>query len=121
MYPAVGQGALGIECRKEDAHAIRLLQAITDQTAFAAVTAERALLAEMEAGCHAPLGALSTPLGDQLRLEAVVLNPDGTQRLTAALTGSLNDPAALGKQLAAELLKLGAHRLMHPQSAADET
>jgi hydroxymethylbilane synthase len=114
MYPAVGQGALGIECRAEDAETRRLLQAISDQSAFAAVTAERTLLAEMEAGCHAPLGAISTIDGAQLRLDAVVLNPQGTERLAASATGSLNEPIQLGKQLAVELLNRGAARLMNP-------
>ncbi len=116
MYPAVGQGALGIECRANDAKTIKLLKAITDPLAFAAITAERMLLAEMEAGCHAPLGALSTVRGDQLQLEAVVLDPAGTNRIAAAATGSCKDPAALGKQLAAELLKRGAERLMNADS-----
>lgn len=114
MYPAVGQGALGIECREDDAETIRLLAEISDPIAFASIQAERALLAELEAGCHAPLGALSTayPEDRRLRLEAVVLPPDGTKRLEASQTGSLDDPVTLGQELAAELRAMGADDLM---------
>ncbi len=119
MFPAVGQGALGIECRVDDQDTLRLLEAITDPAVLAAVTAERVLLAEMEAGCHAPLGAISTVQGDQLLLEAVVLRPDGSERITAKASGPLTDPAELGRRLAAELLKLGAARLMNGRDHAD--
>lgn len=113
MFPAVGQGALGIECRSHDPDTLRLLEAITDKTVLAAVTAERTLLAEMEAGCHAPLGAISKSSGDQLHLEAVVLSADGSQRITAQASGPMITPQKLGQQLAAELLKQGADRLMN--------
>lgn len=115
MYPAVGQGALGIECREDDAETIRLLAEISDPIAFASIQAERALLAELEAGCHAPLGALSIAFAEerQLRLEAVVIDPQGTKRLSASKTGSLDDPVALGQELARELRALGADELMN--------
>lgn len=115
MYPAVGQGALGIECREDDFETIRLLAEISDPIAFASIQAERALLAELEAGCHAPLGALSTAFTDErsLRLDAVVLDPQGTKRLAASKTGSLDDPVTLGQELAKELLALGADTLMN--------
>ncbi len=116
FFPAVGQGALGLECRDDDSATVALLKSITDPAALASVTAERALLAELEAGCHAPLGALSTIEGDRLTLEAVVLNPEGTECLNASRTGSLSEPASLGKLLAADLLKQGADRLMLPRS-----
>lgn len=116
MYPAVGQGALGIECREEDPETIRLLAEISDPIAFSSIQAERALLAELEAGCHAPLGALSTVFAQErrLRLEAVVIDPQGTKRLAASKTGSLDDPVALGQELARELRALGADALMNP-------
>jgi hydroxymethylbilane synthase len=114
MYPAVGQGALGIECREEDAETIRLLAEISDPIAFASIQAERALLAELEAGCHAPLGALTTAFAAEreLRLEAVVLHPNGAKRLVSEMTGSLDDPVRLGQELAEELRALGADDLM---------
>lgn len=117
MFPAVGQGALGIECRSTDERTIGLLHAITDPTVFASVTAERALLAELEAGCHAPLGALSTVSDDQLTLQGVVLDPAGRQRIEATQSGPIGEPVTLGKQLAAELLKGGAADLMDDSPA----
>lgn len=117
VFPAVGQGALGIECRSTDEKTIDLLNAITDPVVFRAVTAERALLAELEAGCHAPLGALSTPSGDQLTLHGVVLDPAGTRRIEATITGPMDEPVSLGKQLAAKLLDLGAADLMDESPA----
>ncbi len=119
MFPAVGQGALGIECREDDFETIRLLAEISDPIAFASIQAERALLAELEAGCHAPFGTLSTAFPDDrtLRLEAVVLNPQGTKRLSASKTGSLDDPIRLGQELAEDLRALGADDLMNPTSA----
>jgi hydroxymethylbilane synthase len=115
MYPAVGQGALGIECREDDAETIRLLAEISDPIAFASIQAERALLSELEAGCHAPLGALSTAFAEErrLRLDAVVLDPQGKKRLAASRTGSLDDPVSLGMELARELRDLGADDLMN--------
>ncbi len=113
FFPAVGQGALGIECRADDAETASLLASISDPAALAAVTAERALLAELEAGCHAPLGALSTIAGNDLTLQAVVLSPDGTERLEAARTGPVSDPVSIGQNLAADLLNQGAGRLMN--------
>jgi len=116
MYPAVGQGALGIECRTDDRQCIELLRAMTQPEVFAAVTAERALLAELEAGCHAPLGALSAVDGKELQLRAVVLNPQGTKRIEATAAGSLNEPKMLGIQLAQDLIVRGASELMLPES-----
>ena len=84
MYPAVGQGALGIECREDDADTIALLARIDDGSAHRCVTAERSLLAQLRAGCHAPVGAATSIAGEELLLEAVVLNPAGTQRLFAS-------------------------------------
>ena len=118
MYPAVGQGALGIECRAGDEELIQLLQAISLPEVRAAVTAERALLATLEAGCHAPLGALSSVEGESLRLQAIVLNPEGTRHLEATSTGSLDEPETIGTQLAANLLADGAADLMTPASGS---
>lgn len=112
MYPAVGQGALGIECRDDDAEIIELLQMITHPDVNAAVTAERALLAELEAGCHAPLGALSAVEGEELLLRAVVLDPQGTKRIEGEASGPISEPAAIGVELARDLLARGAADLM---------
>lgn len=125
MLPAPGQGALAVECRLEDAPArengmllqdavqgvlAQALAAIDDADTRLAVSAERALLARLEAGCAAPVGALARRKGSLLYLDAVVCSPDGTRsvRLNKATDG-LTDVGAhlLGIELAEELLAQG--------------
>lgn len=100
MYPAVGQGAIGIECRTDDADVRNLLQSISHSPTFLAVTAERSLLSTLRAGCHAPLGVCTQVDEDVIRMEAVVLPLDGSRRWMASATGPASDPAALGRQIA---------------------
>lgn len=111
MYSAVGQGALGIECRENDP--LRdLLAQLNDAPTRSAVDAERALLAALRAGCHAPVGVKTSLQGTELQLEAVVLSPDGTERLVANGTANAQNAVALGRQVAEELHQQGAARLI---------
>jgi hydroxymethylbilane synthase len=112
MYPAVGQGALGIECRVDDAEGLAILGKIDDRTTRDRVTAERALLAHLRAGCHAPVGAVSRIEGEELVLEGVVLSPDGKQRVFADGRDSTANAEALGHVVAERLLQQGAGRLI---------
>ncbi len=112
MYPAVGQGALGIECRDSDTETAALLSKIADPATQSRVAAERALLAHLKAGCHAPVGAATKIEGGVLVLEAVVFSPAGAQRIFAAGRGVAEDPAALGREVAERLLQQGADRLI---------
>ncbi len=112
MYAAVGQGALGLECRESDANLRALLTRLDDATARARVTAERALLAHLRAGCHAPVGAATSVEADQLVLEAVVYSPDGRERIFAADRGPRINAANLGQKVANQLLSQGADRLI---------
>ena len=116
MYPAVGQGTLGLECRTEDEELRSLLQRIGDPITQSAITAERSLLAALRAGCHAPVGVETTVAGDQLTLEAVVLSSDGRERLTATGTLAAYQAEMLGKQLAADLQRQGAGVLINPDT-----
>jgi hydroxymethylbilane synthase len=113
MYPAVGQAALGLECRSGDPDTIELLGRISDPATRAEVLAERACLRALRAGCHAPVGtlALHQPCGG-VSLEAVVLSTDGTERLHVRLDASVGDPEATGRQAAEQLFALGAERLL---------
>ena len=104
MYPAVGQGAVGVECRTDDTELRALLALITDSPTLAAVSAERSLLSTLRAGCHAPLGVQTKVEGSQIRMDAVVLPQDGHQRWMASAVGEISDPVSLG-QVVAELLK----------------
>ena len=108
MYYAVGQGALGIECRADDEEVASLLARITHQPTSSRALAERALLARLRAGCHAPVGVVSQIDDDELTLEAVVLTLDGRQRWTAAARGPQADAAALGNTVAGLLQQQGA-------------
>lgn len=112
VYPAVGQGALGIECRDDDSETGSLLDALSHLPTKAATTAERSLLAFLRAGCHAPIGTLSQIEENELRLEAVVLSGDGQERITAVATGSFEDAIEIGVNAAKELLDAGAGRLI---------
>ncbi|MFQ5734185.1 MAG: hydroxymethylbilane synthase [Planctomycetaceae bacterium] len=116
LFPAVGQGALGIECRTDDETTTGLLQRIEHAASRAAVTAERAMLAALRAGCHAPVGVATSIEGETLRLEGVVLSGDGRERITADISGAVAEAKPLGHELAADLLELGAQALVDSQS-----
>ncbi|WP_127361271.1 hydroxymethylbilane synthase [Actinacidiphila soli] len=120
VLPAPGQGALAIECSAKSAELASVLAELDDPFTRAAVTAERALLAALEAGCSAPVGALADLVADgqvsELRLRGVVGTTDGTSLVQMSTTGatpaSREDAAALGRELAAEMLAKGAAGLM---------
>ncbi|MFJ6843132.1 hydroxymethylbilane synthase [Streptomyces griseoluteus] len=121
VLPAPGQGALAIECAASDAELVAALGELDDPHSRAAVTAERSLLAALEAGCSAPVGALADLLTDgpvikEMRLRGVVGTTDGSRMVQQSTTGSVpltHDGAmALGRELATEMLAQGAAGLM---------
>ncbi|HLJ12262.1 MAG TPA: hydroxymethylbilane synthase [Planctomycetaceae bacterium] len=112
MFPAVGQGALGIECREGDADLRLLLEKIGDPSTYCAVIAERALLARLGAGCHAPVGAIARFQDGVLELQAVVCSPNGRERLVAEARDPAANGIALGQSVADDLLQQGAARLI---------
>ena len=119
MLPAPGQGALAVECRSDDTPTAELLGSLDDAVTRLVVTAERTLLAELEAGCSAPVGAYgeaAEPEPDeqtkQLYLRAVVSAVDVSASVRLSATGPLDDAARIGRDLAAELLADGAADLM---------
>ena len=109
MMPAPGQGALAVECLASRADLARLLGEIDDAASRAATEAERSLLAMLEAGCAAPVGAYAAGT-DDLRLEAIVVAPDGGEALRATATGPAQQASQIGRDAAAELLRRGAVR-----------
>jgi hydroxymethylbilane synthase len=117
MFPAVGQGALGIECRQGDDRTSECLASIDDPVTHAAVRAERALLATLRAGCHAPVGVSTVVDADELTLQAVLLNLEGTRRLEQTASGSLQEPEAVGNDVADRLLADGGEGLIRPAVA----
>ncbi|MFF9178097.1 hydroxymethylbilane synthase [Streptomyces sp. NPDC014793] len=121
VLPAPGQGALAIECTADSADLVAALGELDDPLTRAAVTAERSLLAALEAGCSAPVGALADLLADgqivkEMRLRGVVGTTDGTRTVQLSTTGPVprtHDQAmALGRELATEMLSQGAAGLM---------
>ncbi len=117
MFPAVGQAALGIECRLDDAETVGVLERLTHAQTLAEVTAERACLRELRAGCHAPVGVLTEiSEASQLRLQAVVLSSDGRQRVNVTVEGEKTSSVHLGRQAAIELCRCGADKLLAIES-----
>ena len=116
VLPAPAQGALAIECRSDDDEVVALLAALEDPDSRTAVDAERALLAHLEAGCTAPVGALAlVSEGDdglELYLRGLVAALDGTDAVRLSATGPTSEAEGVGRRLAAELLDLGAADLM---------
>lgn len=112
MVPAVGQGALGLECRADDAETRSLLQRLDDLATRQAVRAERALLFALGGGCQVPIGASARLEGGQLTLRGTVLSPDGSRRIEATLSGVGSEAEELGKRLARTLLAQGARELL---------
>ena len=111
MLPAPGQGALAVECRAGDELA-GALAALDDQGSRAAVEAERAVLATLEGGCSAPVGALAEVVegedGEELWVRAVALSADGSLSVRRSATGDPKDAAGVGTRLAKEMLADGA-------------
>jgi hydroxymethylbilane synthase len=117
MLPAPGQGALAVECRAGDVYLLdRIRDALDDARTRAAVTAERAVLAELEAGCSAPVGALAEIAegddGEELWIRAVALSYDGGVVVRKSATGTPDDAVGVGRRLAAEMLEDGASELI---------
>ncbi|MGK2882939.1 MAG: hydroxymethylbilane synthase [Mycobacterium sp.] len=124
MLPAPAQGALAVECRSDDTALATLLSELDDPDTRAAVTAERALLAELEAGCSAPVGAIAEVVESideegnlfvELSLRGCVATLDGSDVIRASGIGTPGRARELGLSVAAELFDLGARELMAAQ------
>jgi hydroxymethylbilane synthase len=112
FFPAVSQGALGIECRDDDSETRDLLKALTCATTHAEALAERSLLRTLRAGCHAPLGVWCEVKDSKLTLTGVLLSLDGTTRLEQSAEGTVDSPEAVGVAVADHLLAAGAESLL---------
>jgi hydroxymethylbilane synthase len=117
MLPAPGQGALAVECRSGDEPMIALLSCADDAAARAAVCAERMVLAQLEAGCSAPVGAYAAGT-ETLQLTAVAMGEDGGPAVRARAAGPASQAARLGRDVAAELLRRGAGKTTAAAAAA---
>lgn len=111
--PAVAQGAVGVVTRAGDPLVPQLRAVLNDEPAEVAVTAERAFLRRLEGGCHTPVFALATAIGNTLSIEGGVAALDGSRLIRERLDGHTADAEALGYQLADTVLSLGAKQLLH--------
>jgi hydroxymethylbilane synthase len=118
FLPAVGQGALAIECRAEDERTRVLASCINCPKTSCAVQAERTVLAELKGGCSIPMGAWAreVPSDDgqaaMLALDVAILDPNGRVRVSTSLKGPWNDPVGLGHKAVVELCARGAKQLL---------
>jgi hydroxymethylbilane synthase len=119
MLPAVGQGALGIECRSGDASTRLLVEQLSHAPTFQAVLAERSLLRSLGGGCQVPLGALAECQEGALILRAAVLDPNGIKRIAGSVCGRAEWAEELGRQLAQDLCTQGALELMYTNPPRD--
>jgi hydroxymethylbilane synthase len=120
MLPAPGQGALAVECRSDEEFLVDQVRlALDDDRTRSAVTAERTVLSQLEAGCSAPVGALAEVAqgdhGDELWVRAVALSYDGVVAVRRSATGTPDDAVGVGQRLAAEMLDEGADTLIREQ------
>ncbi|MBQ1890642.1 MAG: hydroxymethylbilane synthase [Selenomonas sp.] len=114
VLPAVGQGALAIETRADDAEIRALIDFLNDDETVRCATAERAFLGRVEGGCQVPVGVYATPAeAGQLQVEAVIASLDGSKLYRDKITGQAADAESLGRQLADMLLAKGGLEIMH--------
>ena len=115
MLPAVGQGALGLECREDDAETLNAVSPLDHLASRQAVMAERAMLLALGGGCQVPIGADASVSGDVLSLRGMVLSPDGSRQISCDLQGLASRAESLGRELAAQLNDAGARELLSPR------
>lgn len=110
--PAVGQGALAIEARSDDAEVLAILDFLNDNDTRRAVEAERAFLRVVEGGCQVPVGVYGKVENDSLRVQAVILSVDGIKKVEDSITGTPADAEELGKSLANKMLASGGREIL---------
>ncbi|HMI75446.1 MAG: hydroxymethylbilane synthase [Gammaproteobacteria bacterium] len=110
--PAVTQGVIGIECRSNDVRTAGLLQALEDAATRKVMDAERAFAARLGGSCQSPIAAYAELDADRITLRGLVAEPDGSRLLRDTESGSAENPAALGRQLAERMLAAGAGLLL---------
>ena len=113
ILPAVGQGALAIEAREDDAETRELVAFLNDEATVACAKAERAFLARVEGGCQVPVGVYATPEDGGLHVEAVIASLDGRRLYRDHVSGQVKDAETIGTQLADKLLDMGGIDIMH--------
>lgn len=109
---AVGQGALGIECKSDDKKVLEIINVLEDQPTSQRCLAERAFLRELEGGCQVPIGVNSKIQNEELCLTGMVASLDGERLIKDQYIGNINDPEEVGKELAKKLKLQGADEIL---------
>ena len=110
--PAVGQGALAIECRTDDAEVRQMLDFLNDMPTVYATNAERAFLGLLEGGCQVPIGVHADVEGDKIKIEAIIAALDGSTVLRDTIEGAATDAVALGQELGKKMLANGGQEIL---------
>ena len=110
--PAVGQGALAIECRTDDAEVRQMLDFLNDMPTVHATNAERAFLGLLEGGCQVPIGVHADVEGDKIKIEAIIAALDGSTVLRDTIEGAADDAVALGQELGRKMLANGGQAIL---------
>jgi hydroxymethylbilane synthase len=110
--PAIGQGAIGIECRVDDVEINEILSALHDAETGLCVSAERAMNARLNGGCQVPIAGFAQLQGEQIVMRGLVGNPDGSMLYRAECSGGLDQAEAIGWQIAEDLLAQGADKIL---------
>ena len=113
LLPAVGQGALAIETRADDAEVRRIIAFLNDEDTVNCARAERAFLARVEGGCQVPVGVHATVAGKELAVEAVIASLDGKRLYRDVRKGSCEEAETIGTALAERLLDAGGWEILH--------
>ena len=118
LLPAIGQGALGIECRSDDKELLDLLAKVHNHDVAQCVTAERTFLSEMDSSCQVPIGGYATIVQDnQIEFTGLIMSPDGKERYEHTTLGS--DPVQLGIEVSRVLKKQGAYDIIKKLNEAE--
>ncbi len=112
MLPAIGQGAIGIECRADDSNTMELIKVLNDPLTASRVMAERALNRRLDGGCQVPIGGFAQIEADRLNLQGFVGGLDGKQVLRDSIEGSIESAESLGDTLGKNLLAQGAYEIL---------
>jgi len=112
MCPAVGQGALALETRRELDHASQVCARLEDPVSRAEVAAERAVLGALGGGCQVPMGANARASEEQLHLRAVIITPSGDRAIGGERRGPISEARALGRDLGTELIARGGREIL---------
>ena len=110
--PAVTQGVIGIECRQSDSSTVEFLRALEDPATRKVMDAERAYASRLGGSCQSPIAAYAELEADRITMQGLVAEPDGSRLLKDTVSGSADNPAALGRQLAERILAAGAGPLL---------